>query len=489
MKQFERTKATWERVMFAPLAQFNSGESCVTRDPYNMYVDLFAQNARLPHMKPVTMSNDAFSAQIISVLADCDVPRVVIPTEPCNIIVDRPTFLERINMIARLGDEPDMALRQTFDEASRENHYIIAGGLISKLLDPCTDMSRDIKNSDVDIFVFGSDHATRIKTIRMLLERFDIESATYYMCFPSVITIYRVDAIPVQIICVDRDAPVEIIANFDMSISCAWWEDQRAFALVPFVESMITRQIYNATEFDAHRATMSRLITKGFVRGFNLPPVTTQRYARRDARQLSVVMERAITSYFHNPSRITSAMSRAQINDLLVGHPSYAVSHSRQISESPRNISSMWMRPLSRDTMYYYGVNQMPMGQLTLNHPDPIFSVIKTEDLAHENITMTYGTLANGKVVVYIENTDSFYCLCRATSHSTAICFPQRYGSGYFTGTDHLSKHMPWKYISSIAQFAESFGKDPNYRAIITIVPNNVRHAVRTMIVFIAHDN
>lgn len=179
--------------------------------------------------------------------------------------VDRATFDARVakTFVIRRGDGQtvaDKAISVLFNGAGLRP-YCIAGGCISKLIDPLAN-DEERARSDVDVFVYGDDQE---KIISDLAREITAGTEHAIVVFRGVASIYRPGATKIQIVSSGFKSPDEIIKNFDFSHVMAYWSNNSVHITAMCAHSFATRQAY--INEDTYATTPFRAI-KSIMSGF-----------------------------------------------------------------------------------------------------------------------------------------------------------------------------------------------------------------------------
>lgn len=203
----------------------------------NYYIDIFAHDPSKFTITNARLDDKSIGVNkyIADLLVKFKYPLMQKPPIGGRAFITREEFNERVNkLLCKSNGEPDKNLIDVWNGAGKldasvnqsyelaGSNYCIAGGSISKLLDPYIN-SDNLRESDIDIFVFGdiiNQRYTIEKIVRMLFEH----GTTYITIRGGVVNIRRCDCMDVQIVSVSSSNPMSVVRNFDVSnVMCYWF--------------------------------------------------------------------------------------------------------------------------------------------------------------------------------------------------------------------------------------------------------------------------
>jgi len=253
-------------------------------EPTMFYVDIFAADTA-----PITVARDdprihlnASAIQIATQMREMHIPCVEKPENGTQALVSRETFMKRLDDALRVRSTgaPDERLRAIIHNAGVISHegarneaemsmtaleashgnYCVSGGFISKLIDPSY-RSDDLQYSDVDIFVYGHNQKD---TIDAIIAKLFVPGETFIVVKGSVATIYRTDAIKVQIISSTADTPCKVISEFDFANVMVYWSRETVFANAPCIRAYVTRSCTQRRSTGKDEKRIIKLVRNGF---------------------------------------------------------------------------------------------------------------------------------------------------------------------------------------------------------------------------------
>lgn len=251
--------------------------------PMQYYADIFRADTSAIKVRSRALDTDSERVcdPIKYMLNTIHMKPITPPSVGQPIFVTREKFHEKLDKFLTLrSGQPDTKLRGIFEMAgvctknleAEMHNYCIAGGCISKLIDPAASVD-DLANSDVDIFIFGDNHGP---TIDNLIQQLFVPGETFISVRGSVVSIYRTGAVKVQIISSSYSSPCHIIADFDLASVMTYWYNGTVYANANCVHAFAIRSC--AIKRACERFTPERIV-KLVRNGFHL--ILNKNMARR----------------------------------------------------------------------------------------------------------------------------------------------------------------------------------------------------------------
>jgi hypothetical protein len=166
-------------------------------------------------------------------------------------------------------ERADMILSNLISPELLKEKIIVAGGCVQLMVDKlCNPIDDDFKNTDIDIFIYGSSTTERKETCNNIMKYFyNNYKGIYCIVRRSVVCIYFPDVMRcIQVICGKFTSPLDILLSFDFS-NIKWFYDSKGIhGLYCSLETLITRL---AVKRHNHLADLKRLY-KVYIRQYNI---------------------------------------------------------------------------------------------------------------------------------------------------------------------------------------------------------------------------
>lgn len=306
-----------------------------TMNPTRYYVDVFSADTSSIVVRDITIdpAGDNVTEPVMRAFRTLHLTCTTPPAIGQPALLPRPAFEKRMtDVLSKFGHE-DRVLREIINDAGAMpaaaaptqtpemtplevigHNYCIAGGFVSKMIDPVADM-QSFTNSDVDIFVYG-EHQER--TIDNLVEKLFVPGETYITVRGSVVSVYRTGAIKVQIVSSACGTPCGVISEFDLANVMLYWSNGTVWANANCIRAFATRvcSVKRATA-NRNETRIIKLLRGGFRLSMNKN--TGRRRALLEMVSNNEKLWASILSFVAYP-RIDRDMSHAEIIARIMHH-------------------------------------------------------------------------------------------------------------------------------------------------------------------------